>query len=177
MTEEKDRRGKAAESGGGIAINRMTGGAVASGRGARAEDRSERTARPAAREGGPASVPQHVPAEGGIAVDELHGGALAAGERATAVDAARAPLPVSPELLAAIGRLRGQLPLLVRTDDDGIDDVEGELAGLEEEAARTGRTDRGRLERLRSLLSGGAPVVAGLASALEIVHAISQLLA
>ncbi|MCC3772517.1 hypothetical protein K6I34_006132, partial [Streptomyces sp. UNOC14_S4] len=70
MTEDKDRQGKAAERGGGIAIGRMTGGAVVSGPGARAEDRSERAARPAAREDGAAPVPQHVPADGGIAVGE-----------------------------------------------------------------------------------------------------------
>ncbi|MCC3767734.1 hypothetical protein K6I34_006160, partial [Streptomyces sp. UNOC14_S4] len=110
-------------------------------------------------------------------VGELHGGAVAAGERAAAVDAAHAPVPCPPELLAAVRQLRGQLPLLVRTDGDGLDDVEGELAGLEEEATRTGRTDRGRLERLRSLLSGGASVVAGLAAALDVVQTISQLLA
>ncbi|MEV6674758.1 hypothetical protein [Streptomyces sp. NPDC051162] len=176
MTEKRDQH-RAAEEGGGIAIGRMTGGAAASGRGARAEDRSERTARPAARSEGPAPVPRRTPGEGGVAVGELSGGALAAGEQATAVDASRGPLPVPDTLLTAVRDLRGQLPLLARTEGDGIDDVEGELADLEEEAARTGRADRGRLERLRSLLTGGATVAAGLASALAVVQAISQLLA
>ncbi|MGA5133135.1 hypothetical protein ACPCTO_25350 [Streptomyces olivoreticuli] len=163
--------------GGGIAIGRMTGGAVASGRKARAEDRSERVARPAPRGDGLAPVPQQAPGEGGIAVGELEGGALAAGPEAEAVDSTREPLPVPPALLTAVRELRGQLPLLARAEGDGLDAVDGELADLEEEAERTGRADRGRLERLRSLLTGGATVAAGLASALAVVQAISQLLA
>ncbi|MGW1076640.1 hypothetical protein [Streptomyces sp. NPDC002537] len=182
MTDQREQdagreHGQAQRQGGGVAIGRMTGGAVAAGRRARAEDRSERVARPPARGDGLAPVPQRVPGEGGVAVGELQGGAVAAGDGAEAVDAAREPLPVPAALLTAVRALRGQLPLLVRSEGDGLDVVDSELAELEEEAERTGRADRGRLERLRSLLSGGAPLVAGLASALELVHAISQLLA
>ena len=163
--------------GGGIVIGRMTGGAAASGRKARAEDRSERVARPAERDALLVPVPARMPGEGGIAAGEVSGGALAAGPEAEAVDASREPLPVTPELLAAVRELRGQLPLLARADGDGLDEVEGELSGLEEEAVRVGRTERGRLVRLRALLTGGATAAGGLASALAVVQAISQLLA
>ncbi|MFI1796762.1 hypothetical protein ACH427_05285 [Streptomyces sp. NPDC020379] len=177
MKEARDQQHRAGEKSGGIAIGRMTGGAAASGRGARAEDRSERTTRPATRGDGPAPVPHRAPGEGSVVVGELGGGAVAAGEQAAALDASREPLPVPPALLAAVRDLRGQLPLLARAEGDGVDEVEGELADLEEEATRTGRADRSRLERLRSLLTGGATVAAGLASALAVVQAISQLLA
>ncbi|MEU5422748.1 hypothetical protein ACFY1P_27530 [Streptomyces sp. NPDC001407] len=177
MTERNQHGHDGEGRGGGIAIGRMTGGAVASGRQARAEDRSERVARPAPGGGALAPVPGRAPGEGGVAVGELEGGAVAAGHGAEAVDAAREPLPVPAALLLAVRELRGQLPLLARSEDDGLDAVDEELADLEEEATRTGRADRGRLERLRSLLTGGATVAAGLASALAVVQAITQLLA
>ncbi|MFD0382787.1 hypothetical protein ACFQ2B_11650 [Streptomyces stramineus] len=114
---------------------------------------------------------------GGIAVGEVLGGALAAGREAEAVDASRELLSVPPGLLAAVRELRGQLPLFTRAEGDGLDAVDGELAELEEEAGRTGRAERGRLERLRALLTGGTTAVGGLASAFAVVQAISQLLA
>ncbi|MBT2384803.1 hypothetical protein [Streptomyces sp. ISL-11] len=163
--------------GGGIVIGRMSGGAVASGRKARAEDRSERVARPAERDAALVPVPSRPPGEGAIAAGEVVGGALAAGPEAEAVDSSRELLAVPPELLAAVRELRGHLPLLARTDGDGLDEVEGQLAGLEEEAAPAGRAERGRLVRLRALLGGGATAAGGLASALAVVQAISQLLA
>ncbi|GAA0465953.1 hypothetical protein ABZ951_29495 [Streptomyces sp. NPDC046215] len=165
------------KSGGGIVIGRMTGGAAASGEKARAEDRSERVGRPVEQGAGLIPVPGHAPGEGGIAVGEVLGGALAAGREAEAVDASRELLSVPPGLLAAVRELRGQLPLFTRAEGDGLDAVDGELAELEEEAGRTGRAERGRLERLRALLTGGTTAVGGLASAFAVVQAISQLLA
>ncbi|MBB5119594.1 hypothetical protein GO002_01720 [Streptomyces eurocidicus] len=165
--------------GGGIVIGRISGGAVASGEKARAEDRSERVGAPAAPDAGagPVPVPSGAPGAGGIAVGEMLGGALAAGPEAEAVDSSRELLALPPELLTAVRELRGQLPLLARSEDDGLDDVDGELAGLEATAVRDGRAERGRLVRLRALLTGGATAAGGLASALSVVQAITQLLA
>ncbi|MFE0047826.1 hypothetical protein [Streptomyces albireticuli] len=171
--------GNGSGKGGGIVIGRMTGGAAASGEKARAEDRSERVGTPAARDAGltPVPVPAGAPGAGGIAVGEQSGGALASGREAEAVDASRELLSLSPELLTAVRELRGQLPLLARAEGDGLDDVDGELAGLEATAVRDGRAERGRLVRLRALLTGGATAAGGLASALAVVQAITQLLA
>ncbi|MFF4408740.1 hypothetical protein ACFY2W_37040 [Streptomyces sp. NPDC001262] len=164
-------------SGGGISIGRMTGGAAAGGKGAKAEDRSERVGPqvPVGPSGTP--VPAEVPVEGGVAVGEMSGGAVAAGERAEAVDASRQLFLVTPELLDAVRLVQQDLPLLARTDGDRLDEVDAELAGLREEAWRTGRTGRPRLERLRSLLSAGATAAGGLASAVTLVQAITSLLA
>ncbi|MFI9305221.1 hypothetical protein [Streptomyces triculaminicus] len=165
--------GQRDHGGGGISIGRMTGGAAASGPGAKAEDRSERTDRPAGGGGVPAPVP--VPSDGGIAIGEMTGGAAAAGREARAVDASRRLLTVSPELLAAVRDLRLDLPRFARTEP--LAELEEELKGLEEDARQDGRTRGGRLTRLRELLTGGATAVGALASAAAVVQAISQLLA
>ncbi|MET9418227.1 hypothetical protein ABZY03_29365 [Streptomyces klenkii] len=195
MTDRKDHgdhQGDGNGTGGGIAIGRMTGGAVAAGDRAQAEHRDtgrhnagQNAGQDAGGGGGasgrlsdsaPVSVPADVPRAGGIAVGELSGGAVAAGREARAVDL-RDALAVPPELLEAVTALRGQLPLLVRSEGDGVDAVGDELAGLEAEARRTGRTQRGRLVRLRALLSSGATAVGGLASAAAVADAAGRLLA
>ncbi|MGW2601870.1 hypothetical protein [Streptomyces klenkii] len=203
MTDRKDhgdRKGDGNGTGGGIAIGRMTGGAVAAGERAQAEHRGTGRQTPGQNPGqnpgqtpgqdaggsgsangrlsdnAPVSVPPDVPRAGGIAVGELSGGAVAAGREARAVDS-RDALAVPPELLEAVTALRGQLPLLVRSEGDGVDAVGDELAGLEAEARRTGRTQRGRLVRLRALLSSGATAAGGLASAAAVADAAGRLLA
>ncbi|MCA6092969.1 hypothetical protein LE181_12460 [Streptomyces sp. SCA3-4] len=172
MTDQRNDDGK-----GGMFIGRMTGGAAASGKGARAEDRSERTGRPAdGGESAPVVVPEglRMPGEGGMAVLDMSGGAAATGENAEAVDASRQLLAVTPELLAAVGELKLDLPRFARTEQ--LDALDAELAGLEEDARTQGRTRSGRLTRLRELLTGGATAVGGLASAVAVVQAISSLL-
>ncbi|GGX85314.1 hypothetical protein [Streptomyces hiroshimensis] len=172
MTEQRKNSG-----GGGIAIGRMTGGAVAAGDRAQAENRAERAGPNTPGDAGLAGVPAETPGDGGIAVGELSGGSVAAGRQARAVDSARDALAVTPELLEAVAALRRQLPLLVRAEGDGVDAVGDELAGLEDEARRTGRTQRGRLVRLRALLSSGATAAGGLASAATVAEAAGRLLA
>ncbi|MFF7024480.1 hypothetical protein D7231_20385 [Streptomyces klenkii] len=199
MTDRKDHgdhKGGGNGTGGGIAIGRMTGGAVAAGERAQAEHRGTGRQNPGQNAGqnagqdaggsgsanerlsdnAPVSVPADVPRAGGIAVGELSGGAVAAGREARAVDS-RDALAVPPELLEAVTALRAQLPLLVRSEGDGVDAVGDELAGLEAEARRTGRTQRGRLVRLRALLTSGATAVGGLASAAAVADAAGRLLA
>ncbi|GHF47914.1 hypothetical protein GCM10010218_31690 [Streptomyces mashuensis] len=158
---------------GGISIGSLTGGAVSQGDGSHAEDRSERIgSEPAGAAHGP--VPQA--ADGGIAVHTMAGGAVAQGDRAAAVDASRRLLAVPDELLDAIGLLRREMADRPRAHGDGIDEVDGELADLQEEVRRTGRARRGRLARLRTLLNSGATAAGGLASAVAVVDGISQLL-
>ncbi|MEV4442183.1 hypothetical protein AB0K09_24900 [Streptomyces sp. NPDC049577] len=164
------------EKSGGISVGRMTGGAVASGPGARAEDRSERVGAPPAA-AGDVPVAGPVPENGGVAVGEMSGGAAAAGVDAHALDASRQLLPVPPGLLEAVGLLRQDLPRLARAGGDRLDEVDGELAALEDEARRTGRTERGRLDRLKELLAVGTTAAGALSSAVAVVQAITQLLA
>ncbi|MEU3461499.1 hypothetical protein ABZ721_16355 [Streptomyces sp. NPDC006733] len=166
--------GSARAAGGGISIGRMSGGAVASGHRSSAEDRSERIGTPPPDDG-PAAAPA-APGAGGISVGSMSGGAVAAGRESRAVDASRQLIAASPELVTAVRLLRAQLPLLARTEDDHLDEVAEELADVAHEIDRTGRTERGRLERLRSLLTVGGTAAGGLASALAVVQAIAQLL-
>ncbi|NJQ00672.1 hypothetical protein [Streptomyces zingiberis] len=178
----------------------MTGGAAASGYGASAEDRSQwlgptpvdrsrwpgataedeaggRWPGPSADRRPPAAPPAvPPPGPGGMSIGVLAGGAAAAGTHARAVDASAHLVAVSPELLDAIRVLRGRLPLLARTGDDGLETLDAELALLEEEAADGGRVERGRLARLRALLTGGATAAGGLAAGLAVVESIGRLI-
>ncbi|MCK7626056.1 hypothetical protein MUU72_23610 [Streptomyces sp. RS10V-4] len=164
--------------GGGISIGVLTGGAVAAGERAVAEDRSRRDGRtaaplpPAAGAAGPAVPP---PGAGGIAVGAMAGGAVAAGADARALDAsAPAAVDAPPELRAALATLRGQLPLL--NASDGTAEIDAHLADAEEEIEATGQVRRDRLQWLRDRLDLGATAVAGLASATAVVQQITQLL-
>ena len=170
----------AGSQGGGISIGHLAGGAVASGEGATAEDRSERVgAPPGPAPGGvatPVPLPPMSPGPGAISVGTMTGGAAAAGRSAKAVDHSRQLISASPELVAAVRLLRAQLPLLAREPADGIDEVDGQLADVEGEIERSGQAERGRLERLRALLTSGSTVAGGLAAAVAVVQAIVQLL-
>lgn len=176
--DESREPGEAAErdAGGGVSIGRMSGGAVASGYRSSAEDRSERIGSPPPDDGPAVTPAVPSPRAGGVSVGSMTGGAVAAGREASAVDASRQLISASPELVTAIRLLRAQLPLLARTEDDGIDAVDGELADVAGEIDRTGQAERGRLERLRSLLVSGSTAAGGLASAFAVVQAIAQLL-
>ncbi|MFI9204768.1 hypothetical protein [Streptomyces sp. NPDC053048] len=179
-TDEQHERGKSGAEGGsggsgGISIGRMTGGAAASGPGATAEDRSERTGAPAPQEGTHHPVPPvPAPGPGGIVIGEMSGGAAATGRDARAVDASRRLLTVPPELLTAVGELRQDLPRFARTER--LAELDDELTGLEEDARREGRTRGARLSRVRELLTDGATAIGALASAAAVAQAISQLL-
>lgn len=172
----RERPGAAPDAGGGISVGRMSGGAVASGYRSSAEDRSARIGSPPPDDGPAAVPPVPPPGAGGISVGTMTGGAVAAGRESSAVDASRQLVSASPELVTALRLLRAQLPLLARTRDDRLDEVEGELADVAGEIDRTGRAERGRLERLRSLLAGGGTAAGGLASAFAVAQAIAQLL-
>ncbi|MFF4156307.1 hypothetical protein [Streptomyces sp. NPDC001678] len=173
--EDDEHRRESTPSGGGISIGSLSGGAVAQGDGARAEDRSERVGeRPATAA---ATPPPPAPGRGGMAVGSMSGGALAQGREARAVDASRQLLTLTPELLLAVREMRMELSHCIRTPGDGLDEVDGELAELQAEAGLTGQCRRSRLTRLRTLLTSGATAVGGLASLAAVVESISRLVA
>ncbi|WP_407555003.1 hypothetical protein QOM21_34390 [Streptomyces sp. Pv4-95] len=162
---------------GGISVGVLTGGAVAAGSGATAEDRSRRAGLPAPvppsyESGRPPVVPPAVP--GGIRIGVMAGGAAASGPHARALDASTQLIDASPELLAAVGTLREQLHLLSPSDE--TTEVDAQLAEVEEEIDAVGQVGRGRLQRLRERLDLGATAAAGLASAAAVVQQITQLL-
>lgn len=169
---------------GGVRIGNMTGGAVAAGEEARAEDRSRRPAEPAPPGAGvpgvppvPAAPPPVVPPPlpGGISIGTMSGGAAAQGPRAQAVDSSvRFVVQADAEaLVASLRALRAELlaqpPLETAVAD------EQELIELENEA-RAGRGDRTRLERLRDRLELGQIAATGSAAGAAAVESIARLL-
>ncbi|MBV2151892.1 hypothetical protein [Kitasatospora sp. SUK 42] len=178
MSEERNVRQdeeSTPRQGGGVSIGAMTGGAVASGSGASAEDRSQRV-------GGSEALPDvsgltvPAPAAGGVSVGVMTGGALASGENARAVDASVRMDAPAQRLLASLGELRGQLPLFAQVEGNGVAEVEQEVVAVQGALEAGGTAPRPRLERLRDLLRSSATAVSGLASALAVVQAIEQFL-
>ncbi|ANZ20995.1 hypothetical protein SNOUR_38835 [Streptomyces noursei ATCC 11455] len=167
-----------APAGGGISIGVLTGGAVAAGDRASAEDRSlrdGRTAPPLPPTAGTEALAVPGSTPGGISVGVMAGGAAAAGPDARALDAStRSAVEASPELRAALSTLREQLPLLNTSDETA--EIDARLADAEEEIDATGQVRRDRLQWLRDRLDLGATAVAGLASAATVVQQITQLL-
>ncbi|MDI3419294.1 hypothetical protein [Streptomyces luteolus] len=185
-----------------MSIGALSGGAVAAGRGATAEDRAERVADPVPEGRGAGAAPAvPPPTAGGISIGAMSGGAVASGPRARAVDAStRAapgadPVAVPDELRAAIAELRAQLRVLLPAgeadrpeqpppgedvSDEGLDEELAELdAGLaeaEDEIDATGQVRQDRLRRLRERLELGATAAAGLASTAALAQQIAQLL-
>lgn len=169
---------------GGVRIGNMTGGAVAAGEEARAEDRSRRPAEPAPPGAGvpgvppvPAAPPPVVPPPlpGGISIGTMSGGAAAQGPRAQAVDSSvRFVVQADAEaLVASLRALRAEL-LAQPPSETAVAD-EQELIELENEA-RAGRGDRTRLERLRDRLELGQIAATGSAAGAAAVESIARLL-
>lgn len=171
--QREDERAVTPEQG-GISIGVLTGGAVAAGEGATAEDRSRRAARqdPPPAPPHPSATPRAAP--GGIGIGVMTGGAAAAGPGARALDASGEPVGVPEELLTALGTLREQLSLLSPSDETS--ETDAGIAGAVEEIGATGQLRRERLQWLRERLDVGATAAAGLASAAVVVQQITQLL-
>ncbi|MFF0412807.1 hypothetical protein ACFYUY_20500 [Kitasatospora sp. NPDC004745] len=161
---------------GGVSIGHLSGGAVAAGDRASAEDRSQHSGAAAPAAGPPAGVEVPTAVPGGIAVGAMSGGAVASGPGARAVDSSVHLDPQTRLLLTSVRQLSAQLPLLARAEGDGVDEVAHELDAVRTAVEETGTAPRTRLERLRDLLRGSATVVSGLASALAVVQAIEGLL-
>lgn len=169
---------------GGVRIGNMTGGAVAAGEEARAEDRSRRPAEPAPPGAGVPGVPPvpgapppvvPPPLPGGISIGTMSGGAAAQGPRAQAVDSSvRFVVQADAEaLVASLRALRAEL-LAQPPSETAVAD-EQELIELENEA-RAGRGDRTRLERLRDRLELGQIAATGSAAGAAAVESIARLL-
>lgn len=171
--QREDEEPAVAPAQGGISIGVLTGGAVAAGEGATAEDRSRRAGGRAEPPPSPAMTPRAAP--GGIAIGVMTAGAAAAGPGANALDASEEPVGVSAEFRTALGTLREQLRLLSPSDETA--ELDAGLAGAEEEIGATGQVRRERLWWLRERLDVGATAAAGLASAAAVVQQITQLLA
>lgn len=169
--EQQEEEPAVAPAQGGISIGVLTGGAVAAGEGATAEDRSRRAGRPEPPPA-PSAAPRATP--GGIGIGVMTGGAAAAGPAARALDASEELIGVSAEFRTALGTLREQLCLLSPSDETS--EVDAGLAGAEEEIGATGQVRRERLQWLRERLDVGATAAAGLASAGALAEQITQLL-
>ncbi|MEV5885264.1 hypothetical protein AB0L74_21450 [Streptomyces sp. NPDC052020] len=132
-----------AESPGGLVIGELTGGAVAAGPRAEAEDSGRQIGRPA--NGGALPFPVLPPLPGGIAIGRMTGGAAAAGPDARATHQAERFVEATPELVQALALLRREAGEL---------SVEAALA--EEEIQATSGVGHGRLRRLASLAAQAA---------------------
>ncbi|MFJ7246327.1 hypothetical protein ACIQWA_16965 [Kitasatospora sp. NPDC098652] len=157
---------------GGISIGTLTGGAVAAGPSARAEDRSHRSGQPAPTGSPwPPTAPPSTP--GGISISVMTGGAVASGTEVQALDQSIQRIEASTELLVAVRVLREQL----RSVDTGAETAElgAQLDEAEEEITTTGLVRRDRLQRLRERLELGTSTVAGLSSAAALMQQIAQL--
>ncbi|MGW7210040.1 hypothetical protein [Streptomyces sp. NPDC054837] len=154
---------------GGISIGRLTGGAVAAGERASAEDRGQRVGHADHRD---APVPAEPPQEG-ISIGTMSGGAAASGVEAHAIDASVQITTNREELCEVIRALRVQLLSQPRTQESA--EIDRELTELEDEITQYGRADRSRLERVRERLEVGTMAAAGGASAAAMVQAIAQL--
>ncbi|MFE2425490.1 hypothetical protein ACFXJ5_01820 [Streptomyces sp. NPDC059373] len=179
MTQQHDHENDDAEQavgGGGLFVGgSVTGGAIATGRESRATDSSKGTGgAPVADLPAPVAPPSAVPSGGAVVGGHVTGGAIAAGHGSEAVYDAQRADGSHEELLAAVTLLRQHLGLL--TPGPEIDEVDGELAGVEDEITRTGRAEPTRLERLRERLTTGNAALAGLQSAVAVAVAIRGLL-
>ncbi|MGW2540212.1 hypothetical protein ACWC5I_04895 [Kitasatospora sp. NPDC001574] len=183
-TENDEQQTQGVENGGtppasgGFAAGDVSGGAIAVGDGAVAEDRSRRagpTPAPSVPVGRPMGrTPTPVP--GSVIVDTLRDTPVAVGRNARAVNSSVQADSEVLKLLHAVTALRGSLPALVRTEGDGIDELDHQLAEVQTEIEQTGHIERGRLDRLRALLTGSVTAVSVFASTLTIIQAIAQLL-
>lgn len=162
--------------GGGVSIGRITGGAIAVGDGATATDQSEHVGSREDSAGPSVTSPPVAPPSSGVSIGSVDGGALSVGPGANALDNSRHWISVPRDLDASLRTLRAELLRIDRTQGDGIDELDGQLAAIEGDIAGQGRTTPDRLRRLRSLLIGGGTAVSGVASALAVVDSIAQLL-
>ncbi|WP_079191256.1 hypothetical protein [Streptomyces sp. CB00455] len=159
---------------GSVRVGLLTGGAVAAGARARAEDRStgrsERTALP------PGVLPAVPPAAvaGDVGIGAMTAGAAAAGPDAIAVDASTGPVGTVQDLRAAVGVLREQLRLLGSGAEAA--EIDHHLAEAQAEIESSGRVRPERLQWLRDHLELGATATAALASAATVAQQIAQIL-
>ncbi len=148
------------ESGGAYIAGSMTGGAIATGEGAEAENSSRREGGPTAADlPAPTSRLTSAPPGQFVVGGHFTGGAVATGklskaeDRSVHIDGGIA----STELLKGLARVRRELAERERTVE--VELVDGELEKAQEEIASTGRIGRTLLERLIRLFSAGGSMV------------------
>ncbi|MBH5338429.1 hypothetical protein IHE55_28030 [Streptomyces pactum] len=152
-----------AESPGGLVIGEFTGGAIAAGPRAEAEDSGRQIGRPA--DGGAVPSPV-VPLPGGISIGRMTGGAAATGPDARATHRAERFFEATPELVEALALLRREAGELSR-----------EAALAEEEIQATGGVGHGRLRRLAALAARSAGSVGTQTAAAVAAGTITGMLA
>jgi hypothetical protein len=116
---------------------------------------------------------------GAVHIGSMSGGAIATGSHGRATSHTRQGGPASADeataaLLEAVRALRADMRVLAANDDTRA--VDGELDEIEGEITRTGRADRGRLDRLRERLQSGSTAVGALASAVTVAQAAAGVL-
>ncbi|WP_051854457.1 hypothetical protein [Streptomyces sp. NRRL B-1347] len=115
-----------------------------------------------------------------VSINTISGGSQAFGNEGIAVSsnvsANSTTVVASPQyadLLASVRRLRGDLERGERTADDDV--LDAELADVEGEIARTGRSASGPLARVRDRLAEYAPAATAAASVTAVLQALAQL--
>lgn len=164
LDADTDEAPPGAESPGGLVIGELTGGAVAAGPRAEAEDSGRQIGRPA--NGGTLPFPVVPPLPGGIAIGRMTGGAAATGPDARATHRAERLLEATPELIEVLALLQRE-----------ADELSAEAALAEEEIQATGRVGHERLRRLLSLATQAAGSVGAQTAAAVAAGVITGMLA
>ncbi|MEU2561651.1 hypothetical protein ABZ626_20285 [Streptomyces longispororuber] len=111
-----------------------------------------------------------------VTINAINGGSQAFGEHGTAESTNYTTVVARPEyadLLAAVRRLRRDLAGGARAAGD--EDLDAELAAVEGEITRTGRSGPGPVARVRAHLAAYAPAAATAASVTAVLQALAQL--
>lgn len=143
LDADTDEAPPGAESPGGLVIGELTGGAVAAGPRAEAEDSGRQIGRLANAGALPSPVVSPLP--GGIAIGRMTGGAAASGPDARAIHQAERFFEATPDLVEALALLRRE-----------TGELSEEAALAEEEIQATSRVGHARLRRLASLAAQAA---------------------
>ncbi|MEV0438085.1 hypothetical protein AB0I84_32465 [Streptomyces spectabilis] len=111
-----------------------------------------------------------------VSINTISGGAQAFGKDGIAVSGTSTTVVASPahaDLLASVRRLRHDLEQGERAAEDEV--LDAELADVEGEITRTGRSGAERLARVRDRLAQYAPASATAASVTAVLQALAQL--
>ncbi|WP_159941022.1 MULTISPECIES: hypothetical protein [unclassified Nocardiopsis] len=148
--------------GGIYVVGSMTGGAVATGPRARAEDRSRREGAPTEAElTPPGALPVSIPPGQVLVGGHMTGGAVASAEDAEAIDSSVRLSGTSARVLTGLAEVRRTLADSGRTFESAA--VDGELARAQQEIEDAGEVRPGILRHLLSLLRGGSALLEGMA--------------
>ncbi|WP_172385260.1 hypothetical protein [Streptomyces sp. MNP-20] len=111
-----------------------------------------------------------------VHINTISGGSQSFGDHGTAESTNYTTVAASPryaDLLTSVRRLRRDLERGERAADDEA--LDAELADVEGEIARTGRSGAGPLARVRARLAEYAPAATTAASVTAVLQALAQL--